>query len=346
MVNNAPPQPGAPFADPCRADFDKKGNPVDGTDVRRLIRYDVSAIQLDLIVNKAGWHDPQARINVLSKDAEALEYKTTGDVDPFYFRANSRDCIEFRHTNRTPKDLELDDFQVKTPTDVIGQHIHLVKFDVTSSDGSGNGFNYEDGTLAPDEVKHRIELFNAAVDQAGKKLPVPKNTYQTTVQRWYADQLLSREDGTDRTIRTVFTHDHFAPSSIQHHGFYSALLVEPAGSDWHTAAGEPMCPELILESQTGETCESDIVAVGAKAIITNADDPETHPDHREFAMAIADFALLYEPRREHADDEEEEDHGLDNLLASLDAGDVGHSIPRYHQRQGRRRGQRAKRKGP
>ena len=326
LVNNALPQPGAPFADPCRADLDENGYPIEGTGFERLIRYDVSAIQLDLIVNKAGWHDPQARINVLSKDAEALEYKTTGDVDPFYFRANSRDCVEFRHTNRMPKDLELDDFQVKTPTDVIGQHIHLVKFDVTSSDGSGNGFNYEDGTLAPDEVKHRIELYNAP-RQPADKLPVPDDTYQTTVQRWYADPLLSRKHGTDRTIRTVFTHDHFAPSSIQHHGFYSALLVEPEGSDWHTAAGEPMCPELILENRTDESCASDIVAVGAKAIIADADDPDTHPDYREFAMAIADFALLYEPRREHADDGEEEDQGLDNLLASLDAGGVRDSIP-------------------
>ena len=333
LVNNAPPQPGAPFADPCRADLSESGYSDDETDYERLIRYDVSAIQLDLIVNKAGWHDPQARINVLSKDAEALEYKTTGDVDPFFFRANSRDCIEFRHENRTPKDLELDDFQVKTPTDVIGQHIHLVKFDVTSSDGSGNGFNYEDGTLAPDEVKHRIELYNATEAGKANPLPLPEKTFQTTVQRWYADPLLSREDGTDRTIRTVFTHDHFAPSSIQHHGFYSALLVEPKGSTWHTAAGEPMCPEMIIENQTGESCESEIVAVGAKAIITNADDADTHPDYREFAMAIADFAVLYEPRHENDADgenppaDEEKGKGLDRLVASLGDGDSDGSIP-------------------
>lgn len=328
-VNKAPPQPGAPFADPCRADFDENGYPDDETTFKRLIRYDVSAIQLDLIVNKAGWHDPQARINVLSKDAEALEFKTTGDVDPFFFRANSRDCIEFRHTNRTPKDLELDDFQVKTPTDIIGQHIHLVKFDVTSSDGSGNGFNYEDGTLAPDEVKHRIELFNASLSDKAKPLAMPDETFQTTVQRWYADPLLSGEGGTDRTIRTVFTHDHFAPSSIQHHGFYSALLIEPKGSNWHNAAGEPMCPEKILEDQTTEPCESDIVAVGAKAIISDADDPKTHADHREFAMAIADFALLYEPRRENAyhEDAEAKDQGLDNLLAALEASDADTKLP-------------------
>ena len=51
-------------------------------------------------------------------------------------------------------------FKVYTPTDTIGQHIHLVKFDVTSSDGSGNGWNYEDGTLAADEVRERIQAYN------------------------------------------------------------------------------------------------------------------------------------------------------------------------------------------
>ena len=51
----------------------------------------------------------------------------------------------------------VDDFQVRTPTDILGQHIHLVKFDVTSSDGAGNGFNYEDGTFSPQEVQEMIQ---------------------------------------------------------------------------------------------------------------------------------------------------------------------------------------------
>ena len=61
--------------------------------------------------------------------------KTTGTV----LRASTNDCITFHHTNLVPGNYEQDDFQVRTPTDIIGQHIHLVKFDVTSSDGSGNG---------------------------------------------------------------------------------------------------------------------------------------------------------------------------------------------------------------
>ncbi|MDH3661090.1 MAG: hypothetical protein OEU92_13880, partial [Alphaproteobacteria bacterium] len=316
VVNDRPEQPGAPFADPCRGDLDEYSNEIDGTGPARTVRYDVSAIELDLIVNKAGWHDPQARINVLTKDAKRLEGKTTGDAEPFFFRANSRDCIEFRHQNRTLKDMKLDDFQVKTPTDTIGQHIHLVKFDVTSSDGSGNGFNYEDGTLAPDEVAQRIKAAKAYTNSHGTGdghlLTEPakgEETFQTTVQRWYADPLLSGREREDRTIRTVFTHDHFAPSSIQHHGFYSALLVEPKDSTWYTAGGELMCPEFVDDVPC-----TDRPGVGSEAIIKVDEESDLHKNHREFAMAVADFGLLYAPHQGGDDDEAK---GLDNLVASL-----------------------------
>lgn len=302
-VNGALPAPGAPYADPCH-DPAKKGDR----------QYEVSAIGLNLVVNRAGWHDPQARINVLTKDAEGLEGQRRHDMEPFFFRAASGECVEFKHQNRTSKDLELDDFQVATPTDTIGQHIHLVKFDVTSSDGSGNGFNYEDGTFSRGAVEERIKAASGiATTSDGKQKQLaagkdadgkPVGEYQTTVQRWFIDPLLtvldkskekannmhganvpdrscpadSSKECIDRTLRTVFTHDHFAPSSIQQHGFYSALLVEPAGSEWLQPNGETLAN-----------------GVGSKAVIVGADDWLTHENHREYALAVADFALLYEP---------------------------------------------------
>ncbi len=269
-VNGLPPAAGAPYADPCPP----------GSSLRE---YDVSAIQLDLVVNAAGWHDPQARINVLDSDVPQFEGQTTV-ADPFFFRAHSGDCIEFRHTNRTPRQLELDDFQVETPTDTIGQHIHLVKFDVTSSDGSANGFNYEDGTFSFEAVIERIEISHAiggsAVNFDGTPLEHPLEVegggYQTTTQRWWADPLLNRI-GQDRTMRTVFTHDHFAPSSIQQHGFYSGLVIEPAGSTWLKPDGTPLTS-----------------GVGTQAMIVDSLDAVTHPDHREFMVEYQDFALLYD----------------------------------------------------
>ena len=59
-----------------------------------------------------------------------------------------------------PKAYELDDYQVRTPTDIIGQHIHLPKWDLTTTDGSGNGWNYEDGTFSREAVVERIDASN------------------------------------------------------------------------------------------------------------------------------------------------------------------------------------------
>ncbi len=54
----------------------------------------------------------------------------------------------------------MDDYQVRTPTDIIGQHIHLPKWDLTTTDGAANGWNYEDGTLSPGAVRERIHAIN------------------------------------------------------------------------------------------------------------------------------------------------------------------------------------------
>lgn len=392
-VNGSAPKAGAPFADPCGAsksagqllaDGDPlaRGNTLLGAGgafygdpaLRGFRRYDVSAVQLDLVTNRAGWHDPQARINVLTsrsayfKDGQVgadgpISPVLSAKQEPFFFRAASGECIEFRHTNELPKDLERDDFQVKTPTDTIGQHIHLVKFDVMTADGSANGWNYEDGTFAPDEVAARLCAArefarNNPADQMAQQIvgtratPEDQNKlrvtdafcadartrtgtwwrqaigersqqpFQTTVQRWFADPILSKrylpaDAGNenlkvDRTLRTVFTHDHFGPSSIQQHGFYSALLIEPQSARVcaaTTADGRPDCDAPLLAGDAlTSVAVGDEALVGARKIIDTQSDYErndtapaavpdpTHPDYREFALAIADFATLYDPR--------------------------------------------------
>ncbi|SMF60887.1 hypothetical protein SAMN02982989_1133 [Xaviernesmea oryzae] len=347
-------------------------------------RYEASAVQLDLVTNRAGWHDPQARINVLTANSEG--YKTGGGrispkvsagEQPFFFRALSGECIEFRHTNELPKDLALDDFQVKTPTDTIGQHIHLVKFDVTASDGSGNGWNYEDGTFAADEIAARIcaakggEVVGGRIvtnraagaldirereglceikdgvwhvaekfkDIWRRKIGTDRDLFQTTVQRWFADPILSAvrspDDSSadrmvDRTLRTVFSHDHFGPSSIQQHGFYTALVIEPSRS--RTCDVD----DATLEATTCTPRRDDralrvaaAADVGARKIIKTPKSPSVSlvagttsatPDEREareFALAIADFATLYDPR----DSETERD-----LVARLDSQESDASL--------------------
>lgn len=288
VLNGLPRKPGAPFADPC---MDDNGNPAG---VART--YKAAAFQLDLKLNKAGWHFPQSRILSLWADV-APTLAGTRPPEPLFFRGNTNDCITFHHTNLVPGHYEQDDFQVRTPTDIVGQHIHLVKFDVTASDGAGNGFNYEDGTFSPDEVIERIRAIRkqnacTGVDSGDTRdgtFTCPKakaHPYfgtlgaQTTVQRWYADNTLNN-NGVDRTLRTVFSHDHFGPSTHQQAGLYSGLVIEPQGSVWkHPETGVVMGTRAVDGGPTSW-----------QAMIIEQDPANSH---REFLFEFADYQLAYQ----------------------------------------------------
>jgi hypothetical protein len=277
-TNGLPPAPGAPFADPCITDGGL------ATGAARI--YKAANIQLDVKLNKAGWHFPQQRILALWGDVAATR-NGTRLPEPFFFRANTGDCITFHHANLVPNIYVQDDFEVRTPTDILGQHIHLVKFDVLASDGSGNGFNYEDGTFSPDEVIERIHAINAFNTQWQRnvKLLTPKPHpffgtlgAQTTVQRWYADDLLNNA-GDDRTLRTVFTHDHFGPSTHQQVGLYAGLVIEPKDSKWrHSETGEMF----------GGRFDGGPTSWRADILTATTDD-----SYREFLLEFADFQHAY-----------------------------------------------------
>ncbi len=373
-------KPGAPFSNPCPKQFVDENGMVHDVKTRE---YRTAYIQMDMTVNKAGWHDPQARLPVLEEDLTAT-LAGTRPTEPLFFRANSGECVVFKATNLIPSNLNVDDFQVYSPTDTMGQHIHLVKFDVTSSDGSGNGWNYEDGTLAADEVRerivahnryaiehaqpgetpalfepktHRLFLSDGAMfdfktqrgDQRGICPPSPMKRLsgettsqwverwekwgqnaalehpwcgaQTTIQRWWADPVLNGKPGEkgvkDRTLRTVFTHDHFGPSSHQHHGFYAALVIEPRSSKWFSLDGQAMggtdaggspapvngrkdggptsyAANIIVRDQ-GKACltvKSD--GVTCSDTLDNKTSIDTNRTGREFNLAFADFAIVYD----------------------------------------------------
>jgi hypothetical protein len=301
-------QPGAPFADPA---VDDNGNAVG---MKR--RYKAAVVQTDLTFNKVGWHYPQQRFMTLWDDVQGAVQggSSTYTPQPFFFRANSAtDYVEFWHMNLVPSYYELDDYEVRTPTDILGQHIHLVKFDVTSSDGAANGFNYEDGTLSPDEVRDRIQAirnWNGCTSYSPVSFQCPQaeappisatppagqdwTGAQVTVQRWYPDELTGCTDGrvpncnqnADRTLRTVFTHDHFGPSTHQQVGLYAGLLIEPSGSTWtEPTTGVQLGTSVNRPSADGGP-------TSWQAIISATQE---QPGYREFALEFQDLAHAYLP---------------------------------------------------
>jgi hypothetical protein len=315
-TNGLKPAHGAPFADPGLL------NASDSDDCTPIpadawINYKAAVVQTDFVINKVGWHYPQSRLLTLWEDALPT-VSGAKPPEPFFIRANSHTGVNYWHTNLVPAYYLLDDYQVRTPTDIIGQHIHLVKFDVTSSDGAANGFNYEDGTLSYQEVQELIDGINECGGLAGslgtikkcntdtvnrKKLKAeapPKGICadatvkpcsdwfgaQTTVQRWYADPLSSEADTVngERTLRTVFTHDHFGPSTHQQTGLYAALLVEPTNSKWY----------LNDSTKTPMRTRKDGGPTSWEAVIETPGAPDANT-YREFSIAVQDFQFAYLP---------------------------------------------------
>lgn len=166
--------------------------------------FEIAMVQAKITYNRYGWHDPQGRFFVLKEELERhggldayirkVEQRKI-KVEPLVIRANAGDCIELRTTNLLPEYLEGSAFQMRTRTDIVGHHVHLVKFDTIVSDGSANGWN----------------------NIAGAR------RYETLIERFFAEE----------ELRTVFFHDHLFANSHQQHGMFGALIIEEAGATFH-----------------------------------------------------------------------------------------------------------------
>lgn len=188
-------EPGALYTDTCPCHLE---------DCRKVRVFEIAMVQAKIVYNSYGWHDPQGRFFVLKEELQrhgGLEAyirkveKGEIQVEPLVIRANAGDCIELRTTNLLPEFLEASPFQLRTRTDIVGHHVHLVKFDTIVSDGAANGWN----------------------NIAGAR------QYQTLVERFFAEE----------ELRTIFFHDHLFANSHQQHGMFGALIIEEAGATFH-----------------------------------------------------------------------------------------------------------------
>ena len=132
---------------------------------------------------------------------------------------------------------------------------------------------------------------------------------QATIQRWYADPLFDGPStihgalAVDRTLRTVFTHDHFGPSTHQQAGLYAGLVIEPQGSRWFDNESLAAAPFGGVDPKTGQPISGRTVtgANGGKvsdggpttwqAVI---ETPESRASFREFVFAVQDTTLTYD----------------------------------------------------
>lgn len=197
-------EPGALYTDTCPCHTQEHCSCQSGETNGKVRVFEIAMVQAKITYNRYGWHDPQGRFFVLKEELERhggleayIQKVETGVIqaEPLVIRANAGDCIELRTTNLLPEFLEETPFQLRTRTDIVGHHVHLVKFDTIVSDGAANGWN----------------------NIAGAR------QYQTLVERFFAEE----------ELRTVFFHDHLFANSHQQHGMFGALIIEEAGATFH-----------------------------------------------------------------------------------------------------------------
>jgi hypothetical protein len=307
VLNGGPPVPGAPYSEPCIDDVGKvfysgvtgnffddtfdpdtytsgvgnTGSPAMDRSADNPFTYKAANIQIDAVFNKVGYHYPQQRIIALWNDVLPTIKKDKAP-EPFVMRLNTFDCAKYLHSNLVPKEFEVDDYQVRTPTDIIGQHIHLPKWDLTTTDGAhGQG-----GIPDPESATGFTELVAAYPDDPDfpSMTGFPEwNGARVTIQRWFVDPVYNVA-GDDRGLGIVFTHDHYGPSTFQQIGLYSTLLVEPARSTWkHNETGVAL-----------GTTRSDGGPTSWQAVIEPGNGGPNFEPFREFYLEYSDFQHAYE----------------------------------------------------
>ncbi|MPZ26613.1 MAG: hypothetical protein GEV12_09175 [Micromonosporaceae bacterium] len=189
--------PGAFFVDHCP----------DGAPVKP---FEVVAVQPPRLEynDELQWTNPQPRVYVLADDRAAVEAGVQRP-EPFSPLLNVGDCVEYHLTNGLPEDYGGTVFDRFQETNEVSIHQHMVEFDVLSSDGAANGWNYDQGADA--------EVLPGEDDEI-----VFRNYVQAPV-------------------RTNSFHDHLFPNVTQDAGLFGGGSVHPAGCTFHDPiSGEPV----------------------------------------------------------------------------------------------------------
>ncbi|MHA6250882.1 multicopper oxidase domain-containing protein [Oceanobacillus sp. CAU 1775] len=174
------PRPGAVFSDPVLQ------NAV-------VHEFNVSLIELPIVYNREGWHDPKARIFVFDEDIEDV-CSGKKEPEPLVFHTPAGSCLRINYTNRVPHVSDGDAFQLVTRTYENGLHIHFVKFDVLVNDGANVGWNYDSGVLPGETIRYE----------------------------YYADS----------ELKAWFFHDHLFATIHQQRGVFGSGVIHPRFSSF------------------------------------------------------------------------------------------------------------------
>jgi manganese oxidase len=174
-------KPGGFFQDPCPA-----GRPTK--------TFNVAAIQIAQQYNDdLNWRNPQSRVYVLQEHKQAV--LGGQKPEPFAPIVNVGDCVVYQLTNELPVQYGGNVFDRAQETNEVGIHQHMVQFDVLTSDGAANGWNYDQGADPGQTITYR--------------------------------------DFVHENTATNSFHDHFFPNVHQDAGLFGGASIHPPGCTFH-----------------------------------------------------------------------------------------------------------------
>lgn len=158
----------------------------------RVRHYDIEAIEIPIVYNKYGDHDPNGLLYVLAKDAERIKEKAYEnfhqeipqpyeEVQPLVIRANVGDKVVIRFSHALDRSLSM--------------HVQGLSYDVQTSDGASVGYNRD------------------------------STTKWCTIYTWYADQ-----EGVFLFHDMADTRSSEEGTNV--HGLFGAIIVEAPESRW------------------------------------------------------------------------------------------------------------------
>ncbi len=164
-------------------------------------KYEIAAIQKDIKYNKYGDHDPDGLLFVPLKDVKhVLDGKK--QPKPLILRANVGEWIEVTLHNKLSTPVPYHDYPIvpldkeHKPSNRVSIHPQFLKYDNIKYSGVNVGYNKEDQTVGPGEMKKYL---------------------------WYAD----KEYGTCGLQSFGDLRNH------RYHGLFGAIIIEPKGAKWH-----------------------------------------------------------------------------------------------------------------
>lgn len=233
-----------------------------GLPAPRKISYDIEVRHDRFDYNVDGWFDARGhryrlmRAQVYEKDGagtyqlvQSEDFSEVSGInpEPCFPRANHGDIVEWRQHNILPS-FDADQYDHGQLPVECGLHVHLVKFDVLAADGSATGWNYLSGASAPEAVGANA----------------PGEMRNVSLHRWVVDE----------EFGPCFFHDHLLANFRQKRGLFSALMVQPHGSEW-----------LRHDNQ------SEVAWHEAQAVIVPPEDSNL-PPYREACLAIGDYVPM------------------------------------------------------